>query len=461
MSTQNETCDYLDNGEIVVTATGCTGEYTYDNGIITNTDGIFTNLSAGTYDITVTDEAGCSRVCAGILITEPQTLTCELDSTVPESCATGNDGSITVSANGGTAPYSFTLGNVTNTTGLFENLGAGDHIITITDANDCETICDTITIINDFSFEVVTDIVEAFCDGDSIIIANSTYFETGIYADTILNYLGCDSIINLDLTVYPTYDIDSTVVLCEGESITIGSNIYTMTGQFTDQLTTVNGCDSIINLDLTVHPLLFDTMHVTLCEEDSIEFNNTTYFTAGTYDFVTTSSLNCDSTITLELDYIATKRTEEIVEICEGDSAFIAGAYYQVPGSISDTLPASTGCDSIHITNLIVNPTHSDTITAFICNGDSILINNQYETTEGHYPELFTNEFGCDSLVTTALFINPTYNVPIRDSICNGDSILIGNVYANVEGIYPDTLQTGYIPSTLAYTFPILSLIHI
>jgi gliding motility-associated-like protein len=441
-STMDETCDYLDNGQIIVAATGCTGVYTYDNGTTTNADGIFNNLSAGVYSITVTDDAGCTSICDGIVISEPATLTCTVDNIVPETCTSGNDGSLSVVATGGTAPYSYSLNDNTNSTGIFSNLDAGTYSVIIRDANDCEATCTEVIIENDYTTEVITNLVESFCDGDSILVANSVYYTTGIYSDTIANFIGCDSIINLDLTVHETYDIDSTVVLCEGQSITIGTSTYDQTGMYTDELATVQGCDSIINLDLTVHPLLYDTLDITLCEEDSINFNGTVYYTAGTYDYTTTSSLNCDSTITLELAYIDTKRTSETIEICEGDSALIANVYYTVPGSVSDTLPASTGCDSIHITSLIVNPVHSDTLTQFICEGDSILIDNQYEYTAGFYPELFTNQFGCDSTVTIELMINPIYAIDLDDSICDGDSILIGNIFATTPGIYPDTLQT-------------------
>ena len=441
-STMDETCDYLDNGQIIVSATGCTGMFTYNNGTTTNSDGVFNNLSAGVYSITVTDDAGCTSICDGIVISEPETLTCTVDNVVPETCTSGNDGSLSVVASGGTAPYNYSLNDNTNSTGTFSNLDAGTYTVIIRDANDCETTCTEILIENDFTTQVVTNLVESFCDGDSILVANSVYFETGIYADTILNFIGCDSIINLDLTVHSTYDIDSTVVLCEGQSIMIGTSTYNTTGMYTDELLTVEGCDSIINLDLTVHPLLYDTVEITLCEEDTIDFNGTVYDTAGSYDYTTTSSLNCDSTVTLELTYIATKRTSETIEICEGDSAFIADVYYLVPSSVSDTLPASTGCDSIHITNLIVNPVHSDTITQFICEGDSILIDNQYEYSAGFYPEFFTNQYGCDSTVTTQLMINPIYTVNLVDAICDGDSIQIGNIFATTPGVYPDTLQT-------------------
>ncbi|MCR9286301.1 MAG: gliding motility-associated C-terminal domain-containing protein [Bacteroidetes bacterium] len=65
-------------------------------------------------------------------------------------------------------------------------------------SDKCRVISD-VKIINVLQKE--TMISDTICDGLTLMIGNSTYSETGIYVDTLLNILGCDSILTTDLTV--------------------------------------------------------------------------------------------------------------------------------------------------------------------------------------------------------------------------------------------------------------------
>jgi hypothetical protein len=49
------------------------------------------------------------------------------------------------------------------------------------------------------------------------------------------------------------YVMNQTETICEGQSVTVGSSVYTTTGSYTDVLTSVSGCDSTVNLNLTVN----------------------------------------------------------------------------------------------------------------------------------------------------------------------------------------------------------------
>jgi len=76
---------------------------------------------------------------------------------------------------------------------------------------------------------------------------------SGNYTYTTLNVNGCDSTSTLNLTVNSIYAITNNVSICFGESIIVGNNTYNQTGTFTDPLTSVNGCDSTIVTQLTVY----------------------------------------------------------------------------------------------------------------------------------------------------------------------------------------------------------------
>jgi hypothetical protein len=105
------------------------------------------NLCAGTYTAVVTDANGC-EVTVSATITEPDPISVAIASTSDESCQ-GNDGAATLTIAGGTAAYNVSLANftqgttVSNTTGAFTGLNAGQYVVNVTDANGCSESCAT------------------------------------------------------------------------------------------------------------------------------------------------------------------------------------------------------------------------------------------------------------------------------------------------------------------------------
>ncbi|MFV5697441.1 PKD domain-containing protein [Flavobacterium sp. ZT3R17] len=95
------------------------------------------NLSAifaGTYNLTVTDNSGCTKKLS-VLVTQSSEIIIKAVTT-PIICYGGNDASITLSITGGIAPYKLVWSTLAS--GLFQdNLSAGDYLITVTDALNC------------------------------------------------------------------------------------------------------------------------------------------------------------------------------------------------------------------------------------------------------------------------------------------------------------------------------------
>lgn len=151
----NVTCSGAGNGIINVTVSSGTTVTTtgtsYSNvqniasGVNTFT---LTGLAPGTYTITATAPSdgpllGCS-ISNTVIISQPTVLAIPGASIIStnNNCFNAADGSITVVAQGGTAPYVFTIaGPTVNTTGalngIFTGLTAGSYTVTVTDNNGC------------------------------------------------------------------------------------------------------------------------------------------------------------------------------------------------------------------------------------------------------------------------------------------------------------------------------------
>jgi len=131
-----------DDGSATVTATGGTGNYTFEWDAATGnqTGATATNLIAGNYSVTVFDENNCFTTTS-ITITQPATAVTAFGVDSQVSCAGDMDGFVSVIPAGGTGAFSFEWSSNTGnqSTQTAENLGAGDYTVTISDANGCTT----------------------------------------------------------------------------------------------------------------------------------------------------------------------------------------------------------------------------------------------------------------------------------------------------------------------------------
>ncbi len=92
------------------------------------------------------------------------------------------------------------------------------------------------------------------CEGESYYAGGANQTTSGLYSDFYFAANGCDSIINTDLTVIPSSEFEYDVALCIGECEVVGPNSFCNSGTFEVLFPNANylGCDSIVTLNLTV-----------------------------------------------------------------------------------------------------------------------------------------------------------------------------------------------------------------
>ncbi|MCF8389596.1 MAG: gliding motility-associated C-terminal domain-containing protein, partial [Bacteroidales bacterium] len=148
-------CNGSNDGSVSVTAVGGTGSLHYTLNPVASTqidNGVFTGLSPNVYSVSVTDDNACpADVSSNFNITEPAIITLPLISSTDITCFGNNNGSISVTAAGGTGPYSYeiTPGGTSNTTGVFTSLGPNTYSITVTDSELCSEVFTDIITINE------------------------------------------------------------------------------------------------------------------------------------------------------------------------------------------------------------------------------------------------------------------------------------------------------------------------
>ncbi len=133
-NTPNTSCG-TPNGSFTVVGGNGAAPYTYSDGSTTNQTGVFNNL-VGTYTATATDANGCSATTSVTVADNQPTISGSQTASTPNSACGTPNGSATITASGGVAPYTYNDGSTSNTTGSFTNV-VGMFTVSITDANGC------------------------------------------------------------------------------------------------------------------------------------------------------------------------------------------------------------------------------------------------------------------------------------------------------------------------------------
>jgi gliding motility-associated-like protein len=108
-----------------------------------------------------------------------------------------------------------------------------------------------------------------------------------------------------------------------------------------------------------------------------------------------------------------------------------------------DTLVAANGCDSIVTTNLFLENTLTSTLNVSICTGTSYFFDGSNLATSGVYIDSLFSVGGCDSVVTLYLNIEPLLTYSYSETICEGTTTTFDSQTLSTSGTYSQTYQTA------------------
>ena len=301
-------------------------------------------------------------------------------------------------------------------------------------ASGCDSI---VTLHLTIANILYTDVYESGCD--QFTWEGTTYSASGEYTKTFTTASGCDSVVTLYLTIHPTYQISETASICEGSSYLFFDTTLTTEGTYTHALQTVNGCDSVITLTLTVNPIYSTPITATICDGGSYDFFGQILTSEGTYTHTLQTAKGCDSVIALTLTVNPVYNTPVTAQICEGGSYNFFGQSLTTEGTYTHTLQSVSGCDSTISLSLIVLNTDSTYFTDEACG--SYTWNNVTYNESGDYTQTLTNTSGCDSIVTLHLIIKNPVSTTVTETVC--ESHTWNGVIYTTSGDYDQTFTAA------------------
>ena len=244
------------------------------------------------------------------------------------------------------------------------------------------------------------NISDEICQGDIYFFNGEEITDEGEYTANLESESGCDSIVILDLAFRSEVEVFYEETICEGETYILHDLEVDEQGIYSTMVSMATGCDSLVSLDLKVIPRTFADVTYTMCPGDTYILHDLTTNEAGQFTARTTNVEGCDSIINVEL-FISTIDTTEIdAEICEGETYFYNGMELFEEGVQETMQVSSLGCDSLVLFNLRVNPLQESIQEVLLCPGEIFSYADIVTSESGVFQTRFSNAEGCDSLVT-------------------------------------------------------------
>jgi gliding motility-associated-like protein len=241
------------SGGITLSPTGGVAPYTYSWLPNVSSGATASNLCVGSYQVTITGADGCSQTFV-LSVGSPNGPSLTLNSTDP-SCQGGSNGSATVVATGGTAPYTYIWTPTGQTTATATNLSAGTYAVVVTDAGGCAS-AQSVTLSDPSGVNVSIAVVNdpscvGICDGSATIIGSggtlpyayswspgnitgttASNLCPGNYTAQVTDANGC--VQSTVITINPAVPVTATVAVtnpsCGGTSNCNGSATLTILG---------------------------------------------------------------------------------------------------------------------------------------------------------------------------------------------------------------------------------------
>ncbi|MCQ2310419.1 MAG: hypothetical protein MJZ64_01540 [Paludibacteraceae bacterium] len=319
--------------------------------------------------------------------------------------------------------------------------------------------CDSIqTLIVNWSEEKFSEQTIHLCYGETYMINGRIFSKSGVYDDTLRTAEGCDSIVRYSVQVQQRYYYEETKTINPGQRYIWeghkNDTVLSQRGVYIDSLKSIEGCDSVFCLTLTVNPTHITFKTADVCSNDMpYLWRGTYYYEAGIYDDTLQTKQQCDSIFRLTLNVHTDSIADQYYDLCLGQSIGLGGKTYTNSAIYYDTVYTKYGCTQVTRHIIRFHPEYRVSKTVVLGEGEEYDFYGRILTKPGTYTKTFPTAFGCDStIVLTITFCIPKSETIVNLNICEGDTIRIGDTTVTKAGQYYRTYPSKYgCDSTVRY----------
>ena len=317
----NSTCS-MANGSATASPSGGTGPYTYLWTPTSLTTQSISSISAGAYDVTVTDAAGC-QVSTTEMVTDVSTLAISIGVVTDVTCNGGTNGRVTSTASGGAGGYTYSWTGSSSTSSIASGVPAGTYTVTVTDASGC-TAQATGTVNEPDAIVITTTQVDANClqnDG------SATCTVTGGTVASDYSYTWDDGASTISTTASATGLVPGTYNLTvqddntctEATSVTINNLPGGTVSATSNDISCFGICDGDGTASMTGGTSPFSYVWDDPSTTTGV---NVSSLCAGTFNVTSTDAVGCTSTTSITIS----EPTELVASIATSSDVTCFGA---------------------------------------------------------------------------------------------------------------------------------------
>lgn len=339
----------------------------------------------------------------------------------------------------------------------YTNLPVGPQTLldTIKSAGDCDSVYLKLNLT--VGQRYYDSIVVTECNKYVWAVNGNTYNHSGIYREEMATVDGCDSVCVLNLTINPSYEFNETYDILNTQlPFTIHEFTYTAAGTYDREFVSVAGCDSIYHISLNVHELQLprDTTTAAICAGATYTWQGNNYTAGGWYSVTENDGVNDVAIHVLHLNVNPTYNDTTYVHSC--GTYNWRGTDYSASGIYPVLLPSSCGCDSTVVLKLTVGAPTASTVNVTACQYEPTTVGNRTFVAMANtsFTETLTNAAGCDSVVTYNVTVTPRIYTSPEDmySFCEGESYTWHGHTYDKPGTYYDSVADANGCTTTIHT---------
>lgn len=342
---------------------------------------------------------------------------------------------------GGVPPYSY-LWSIGETTSFIEVVGNAQISVTVTGLCG-QSQADTATLATGSALQLDSTI--QLCPGASVSIGGSNYSAPDTVTITLAGAgSACDTNLTFYLQLLPNPTLADTIQFCPGSSVTIGDSTYTQSATVNVVLAGQNGaCDTLATyvLEQLPSPTLTDTIQ--FCPGSSVTIGDSTYTQPTTVNAVLAGQNGaCDTLATYVLQLLPEITRTETISFCPGESVTVGGNTYNDNATVVLNLPGSGGaCDTVVTYNLIKLPQPTTSATYTLCPGATISLGGTAYSAPNTVVLTLPGQNGaCDTVATYTLELLPYQTSQTTLTFCPGETVVINGVPYTSAGTVVDTI---------------------
>ncbi len=348
-----------------------TGPYTYEWST-GDTLALVENIGAGTYTVSITDANGCTGINS-VNLTEPQALISAMtqDSV---SCFGGDDGTASITIEGGITPYEYLWENG-SVTSFTSSLGGGWHPVTVTDANGCFLV-DSVEVLQPNQLNVIIEQTEISCVGEDdaevtlIVNGGKEPYISYQWEDALGNEIGNEPVVTgLGLGNYFVTVTDANGCM-EIADITVNEPVPLLIELTKTPPACYGGADGIIEANVMngVPPFLYN-----IDDSEYQEANQFQNLEAGLYEVCVTDANGCETCEEIYMD-----QPQQIpldAYILEGDTTITLGESVEIEVLAPSTIVTfdwnpNTTLDPPNGSSPTATPLETTTYTVIVTDGE-------------------------------------------------------------------------------------------